>query len=144
MTRSRIVLVLVGMAVISGGVIARNALRKPRVRVEIPRARRGPVARSESSNATGRPLATVASHESRSNDPAAAVNAEPEPDPAPPPIFDGNTLIGELEVQGRAYRCPPQATGVGAGGDCGGAIRHRPLSRPGRTRPAANQFAPSD
>ena len=78
MNRTRIALVLAGVAVISGGVIARNAVRKPRVRVEI-QAPHGPVARSTSSSATGGPLAAAASHEARWSDPAAPGTAEPEP-----------------------------------------------------------------
>ena len=97
MNRTRIALVLAGVAVIFGGVIARSALRKPRVRVDV-QAPHGPVARSTSSSATGGTLAAAASHEARWSDPAAPGNAEP--DPVPPPIFDGNTLIGQLKSKG--------------------------------------------
>ena len=138
MTRSRIVFLLIGVAACPAASSPAMFCASRASESRFAR-RRGPVARPESSNATaGRSRPGVTDPV---NDPAAAANVEVEPDPAPPPIFDGNSSSA-AEAWRRTYRCPPQATGIGAGGDCGGASRHRPLSRPGRTRPVANQPAP--
>ena len=99
MNRRQIALLLVVAAVVTGGGIAWNALRKPRVHVEV-RANHSPVARTGPGSSTSVPLATAASPGSRSRDPASPATADPAPDPVPPPIFDGNVLIGQLKSKG--------------------------------------------
>ncbi len=97
MLRKRITLVLIGVAVVSGAAIARRSLRGPRVRVDV-RALQSPVARSASGTTTAAGRSRDDHHESSTAN--ATANVEVTPDPAPPPIFDGNALIGRLKTEG--------------------------------------------
>jgi len=96
MNRRNIAPVLALAAAVVVGGIAWNALRKPRVHVEV-RANHSPVARA---TAGGTPFATAAAPRSRLGNPESPPQADPTPDPVPPPIFDGNALIGQLKSKG--------------------------------------------
>lgn len=95
MLRRRLTLLLIGAAVVCGVAIAQRSLRGPRARVDV-RALQGPVARSVSGTTT----VARSSRDDRHDGTTATANIEVTPDPAPPPIFDGNALIGRLRTEG--------------------------------------------